>query len=115
MSQAEWAGLIVVNFLSLLLSPALALGCNRYFLKLLDGKESGVREGLLGRMRIWPKALWLYVQMGVRVFLWSLLLVVPGILDVYKRQFRDHPGLQDPGQGAGPHRYQHQRQRSRIQ
>ena len=38
-SQAEWAGLIVVNFLSLLLSPALALGCNRYFLKLLDGKE----------------------------------------------------------------------------
>ena len=57
-SQAEWAGLIVVNFLSLLLSPALALGCNRYFLKLHDGKESGVREGLLGYMRIWPKALW---------------------------------------------------------
>ena len=23
-----------------------------------------MREGLLGRMRIWPKALWLYVQMG---------------------------------------------------
>ena len=99
-SQAEWAGLIVVNFLSLLLSPALALGCNRYFLKLLDGKESGVREGLLGRMRIWPKALWLYVQMGVRVFLWSLLLVVPGILAAIRYSMAPYFMAQDPSVSA---------------
>ena len=99
-SQAEWAGLIVVNFLSLLLSPALALGCNRYFLKLLDGKESGVREGLLGRMRIWPKALWLYVQMGVRVFLWSLLLVVPGILAAIRYSMAPYFMAQDPSISA---------------
>ena len=99
-SQTEWAALIVVNFISLLLSPALALGCTRYFLQLLAGKESGVRQGLLGRMRIWPKALWLYVLMGVRVFLWSLLLVVPGILAAIRYSMAPYFMAQDPSISA---------------
>ena len=99
-SQAEWAGLIVVNLLSLLFSPALMLGCNRYFLNLLVGRDSGVREGLLGRMRIWPKALWLYVQMGVRIFLWSLLLVVPGVLAAIRYSMAPYFMAQDPSVSA---------------
>ena len=99
-SQAEWAGLIVVNLLSLLFSPALMLGCDRYFLNLLAGRDSGVREGLLGRMRIWPKALWLYVQMGVRIFLWSLLLVVPGILAAIRYSMAPYFMAQDPSVSA---------------
>lgn len=99
-SQAEWAGLIVVNLLSLLFSPALMLGCNRYFLNLLVGRDSGVREGLLGRMGIWPKALWLYVQMGVRIFLWSLLLVVPGILAAIRYSMAPYFMAQDPSISA---------------
>ena len=100
MTQAEWAGLIVVNLLSLLFSPALMLGCNRYFLNLLAGSDSGVREGLLGRMRIWPKALWLYVQMGVRIFLWSLLLVVPGVLAAIRYSMAPYFMAQDPSISA---------------
>lgn len=99
-SQAEWAGLIVVNLLSLLFSPALMLGCNRYFLNLIVGRDSGVREGLLGRMGIWPKALWLYVQMGVRIFLWSLLLVVPGILAAIRYSMAPYFMAQDPSVSA---------------
>lgn len=99
-SQAEWAGLIVVNLLSLLFSPALMLGCNRYFLNLLVGRDSGVREGLMGRMGIWPKALWLYVQMGVRIFLWSLLLVVPGILAAIRYSMAPYFMAQDPSVSA---------------
>ena len=99
-TRAEWAGLIVVNLLALLLSPALMLGCNRYFLNLLAGSDSGVREGLLGRMRIWPKALWLYVQMGVRIFLWSLLLVVPGILAAIRYSMAPYFMAQDPSVSA---------------
>lgn len=99
-SQAEWAGLAVVNLLSLLLSPAMMLGCNRYFLNLLAGSDSGVREGLLGRMRIWPKALWLYVQMGVRIFLWSLLLVVPGVLAAIRYSMAPYFMAQDPSISA---------------
>ena len=99
-TRAEWAGLIVVNLLALLLSPALMLGCNRYFLNLLAGSDSGVREGLLGRMRIWPKALWLYVQMGVRIFLWSLLLVVPGVLAAIRYSMAPYFMAQDPSISA---------------
>ena len=99
-AQAEWTGLIVVNLLSLLLSPALMLGCNRYFLNLHNGRDSGVREGLLGRMRIWPKALWLYVQMGVRIFLWSLLLVVPGVLAAIRYSMAPYFMAQDPSISA---------------
>lgn len=99
-TRAEWAGLIVVNLLSLLFSPALMLGCNRYFLNLLVGRDSGVREGLLGRMGIWPKALWLYVQMGVRIFLWSLLLVVPGILAAIRYSMAPYFMAQDPSVSA---------------
>lgn len=99
-TRAEWAGLIVVNLLALLLSPALMLGCDRYFLNLLVGRDSGVREGLLGRMGIWPKALWLYVQMGVRIFLWSLLLVVPGILAAIRYSMAPYFMAQDPSVSA---------------
>ena len=99
-TQAECAGLIVVNLLALLLSPALMLGCDRYFLSLLVGRDSGVREGLLGRMRIWPKALWLYVQMGVRIFLWSLLLVVPGVLAAIRYSMAPYFMAQDPSISA---------------
>lgn len=99
-TRAEWAGLIVVNLLALLLSPALMLGCDRYFLNLLAGSDSGVREGLLGRMRIWPKALWLYVQMGVRIFLWSLLLVVPGVLAAIRYSMAPYFMAQDPSISA---------------
>lgn len=99
-TRAEWAGLIVVNLLALLLSPALMLGCDRYFLSLLAGSDSGVREGLLGRMRIWPKALWLYVQMGVRIFLWSLLLVVPGVLAAIRYSMAPYFMAQDPSISA---------------
>ena len=99
-TRAEWAGLIVVNLLALLLSPALMLGCDRYFLNLLAGRDSGVREGLLGCMRIWPKALWLYVQMGVRIFLWSLLLVVPGVLAAIRYSMAPYFMAQDPSISA---------------
>lgn len=76
------------------------LGCNRYFLNLLAGRDSGVREGLLGRMGIWPKALWLYVQMGVRIFLWSLLLVVPGVLAAIRYSMAPYFMAQDPSISA---------------
>ena len=99
-TRSVCAWLTVVNLLALLLSPALMLGCDRYFLNLLAGRDSGVREGLLGRMRIWPKALWLYVQMGVRIFLWSLLLVVPGVLAAIRYSMAPYFMAQDPSISA---------------
>ena len=95
-ADSEWMWLGVVSMLSLLLSPALALGCNRYFIHLLRGEDIGVKSGLLGRMRILFKAVWLYVVMGVRIFLWSLLLVVPGILAAIRYSMAPYYMAQNP-------------------
>lgn len=99
-TQGKWTVMAVANILTLMFSPALALGCNRYFLRLIRKEETSVSDGLLGRMRIWPKALWLYVLMGLRIFLWSLLLVVPGILAAIRYSMAPYFMAQDPGISA---------------
>ena len=99
-TDVEWALLAAANVVALLLSPGLALGCNRCFLRMLAGAETDVKDGLMGRMRIWHKALWLYVQMGVRIFLWSLLLVVPGVIAALRYSMAPYYMAQDPGISA---------------
>jgi len=78
--QATWMALLGLNVLALVVTPALTVSCNYYFIRLNDGEEIGVMQGLLGRMRIFLRSLWLHAIMFVRIFLWSLLLVIPGII-----------------------------------
>ena len=78
--DATYYGLIAANLLALVITPALSIGSSRYFIARIDGQELGLKEGLLGRIRIWHRALWLYVLMGIKVLLWSLLFVIPGVV-----------------------------------
>ena len=77
-SSAMVIGLLVVNVLSFLFTPVLSVNCNRYFIRLNVGEEIGVYSGLLGRMSIWHRALWLHIVMGIKIFLWTLLFLLPG-------------------------------------
>ena len=63
----------------LALTPVLAVGCNHYFVRRLQKEELGF-GGLFSRMGVFVKAFLLYLLMSVKIFLWSLLLVVPGIM-----------------------------------
>ena len=74
-----WLLLGLVSGLSLVLTPVLAVGCNHYFISRLRGQELGFK-GLFSRLRIAGKALGLYLLVYIKVFLWSLLLIVPGII-----------------------------------
>lgn len=78
--QAAWIGMILANVASILFTPVLSVSANRYFICRNQGEEIGLKEGLLGRMRIWGKVMWLYILMIVKVFLWSLLFIIPGII-----------------------------------
>lgn len=69
----------LLMLLSLVMTPVLNLSCNHYFVERLRGNELGW-AGLWCRFSSFGKALWLYVRMGVQIFLWGLLLVVPGII-----------------------------------
>ena len=78
--QSTWIGLLAINIVALLVTPALTVSCNHYFIRLHDGEEIGVVKGLTERLNLFLRTLWLYVILFVKIFLWSLLLLIPGII-----------------------------------
>ena len=76
-------GAVLLLLLLLLVTPMLTLGCNAYFLARLRGQELGFK-GLFSRTSSWGKAVWLNLQIYARVFLWSLLLIVPGFIAAFR-------------------------------
>lgn len=74
-----WALLGLITGLATLLTPALTLGCNLYFIRRLHGQEPGF-AGLFTRMGSFGKSLLLFGLMYLKTLLWSLLLVVPGVM-----------------------------------
>ena len=74
-------GLIFV-LISILLGAVVSLGLCQYNLKMIDGEmpELGI---LFSNFSNWSKAVWLVIRRGLFVFLWALLLVIPGIIKSY--------------------------------
>lgn len=100
-SRSTWLMMAALSLLAVLLTPVMQIGCKRYFLLRLSGEQPALADGLFGRMRIWHKALWLYVVMGVRIFLWSLLLVVPGILAALRYSMAPYYLAENPDLSVG--------------
>jgi hypothetical protein len=77
------------------LTPALTLGCNFYFIRRLQGEELGFR-GLFSRMGGFGKALLLYILIYVKTFLWALLLIVPGVMAALRYSLAPFYLAEDP-------------------
>lgn len=97
--QQTWTLLGVVSTISLVLTPVLAVGCNNYFINRLRKQELGFM-GLLSRWKITGKALLLYVVMTVKIFLWSLLLVVPGYVALLRYSMAPYFLAEEPEIGV---------------
>ena len=78
-TRGVWIGFAVLQLCSVLLTPVLSVGCNHYFVRHIEGEELGAK-GLFSRMNLTGKALWLYVMMFVKIFLWTCLLIIPGFI-----------------------------------
>ena len=78
-SQGVWIGFAVLQLCSVLLTPVLSVSCNHYFVRRVEGEELGTK-GLFSRMNLMGKSLWLYVMMYVKIFLWTIQLVVTGVI-----------------------------------
>lgn len=98
---STYALLLGLNGLALLVTPMLTIGCNHYFVRLVMGKDIGVKDGLLGRASTWLKALWLHTRIFVQIFLWSLLLVVPGVIAALRYSMATYFLAEDPSISAG--------------
>lgn len=64
---------------TLLISGALTLGLSIYFLKLVRGEEVAFERGFDG-FNHFGSSLILYLLMSLFVILWTLLLIIPGII-----------------------------------
>lgn len=69
-------GFLGLALLAALVSPALTLGCNHYFVERLRGEEMGF-GGLFSRFCIFFKALWLNLLMTIKTLLWGLVILGP--------------------------------------
>jgi len=94
-----WLLLGLLGGLSLVITPVLSLGRHQYFIQRLQKQELGF-VGLFSRMGSFGKALLLYVLIYVKVFLWSLLFIVPGIIAALRYSLAPLYLAQDPQMGV---------------
>ncbi len=92
---STWTVMGLLGGLSLVLTPVLTLGCNFYFIRRLQKDELGLR-GLFSRMGSFGKALLLYLLIYVKTFLWSLLLIVPGLMAALRYSLAPFYLAEDP-------------------
>ena len=98
-TRGVWIGFAVLQLCSVLLTPVLSVGCNHYFVRRIEGEELGAK-GLFSRMNLTGKALWLYVMMFVKIFLWTCLLIVPGFIAAIRYSMAPYFMAQDPSVSA---------------
>lgn len=95
-----WAMFMIITLLTVLVSPVLNVGCCHYFVERLRGTELGT-AGVASRLNLYGKALWLHVRMGVQIFLWGMLLVVPGIIAAIRYSMAPYYLAEHPEMTAG--------------
>ncbi len=98
--MGPYSGLITLfALLQFILSPVLSVGLNTYFLA-LHRSENPPFALLFSRIHALIRCLALYVLMGIFIFLWSLLLLIPGIVAAYRYSMAPFLMADDPDLGA---------------
>lgn len=85
------------SIIGFLISGAMALGSVTYFIKLIRDEPNGI-EDLFAGFKNYVAALVLSLFTAIFVFLWTLLLVVPGIIAAFRYSMayyilHDNPGI----------------------
>ena len=86
---------LAIGIMNLMLTTGFVLFC----LNVSRGAPAGLGS-LFDSFGIFFRILWLHIVISVLVFLWSLLLVVPGIVAGYRYSQAVYILLDDPGKGA---------------
>lgn len=74
--------LIVVGLVQYVIGSFVSLGLIQYNLDLIDGKDVEFGQ-IFSKASMFGKAFWLRLRMGIFTFLWTLLLIIPGIIKSY--------------------------------
>lgn len=74
-----FAFLSMLSLVQFIIGGAVELGLCRFYLHRLDGRPAEVGD-LFSAFDVFGRALWLRVLMGLKIFAWSLLFIIPGIV-----------------------------------
>lgn len=91
--------LIILTLIQLVIGGAISLGYAKFNLSLIDGEEPNGKELFSCLDRLW-NGFCLRFFKGLFIFLWSLLLVIPGIVAAYRYAMAEYIMLENPGMGA---------------
>lgn len=85
----------IVSLILLFIGGAIELGHDKYYIDLCTNQQPKF-ETLFSRFGIFFKALGLRLFMGLFIFLWSLLLFIPGIIAAYRYAMAPYLMAQNP-------------------
>ena len=83
----------------ILLAGALSLGHCKYYIDLVAENRQDEVSVIFSRFDIFLKAMGLNLFMGLFIWLWSLLLIVPGIIASYRYRLAPYLMTENPGLG----------------
>lgn len=91
--------LFALSIAVILLSGALALGHCKYYIDLVAENRQDEVSVIFSRFDIFLKAMGLNLFMGLFIWLWSLLLIVPGIIASYRYRLAPYLMAENPNLG----------------
>lgn len=97
--NVQWVDFIT-GIYSMVISGPVSLGVSYYFLKLFRQRPAQISDLRYG-FEYFSKALLLYLNMVIRIFLWSLLFVIPGIVAAFRYSMAPYILADDPSKS--PH------------
>ena len=90
--------ILIIGLALLIIGGAVELGHNKYYIDLCTNQQPKF-ETLFSRFGIFFKALGLRLFMGLFIFLWTLLLFIPGIIAAYRYSMAPYLMAQNPDMG----------------
>lgn len=91
---------LVILIAQLVIGGAATLGYAKYNLNLIDGHKARCND-IVSQFHRLGTAFHLYILRALYIFLWSLLLIVPGIIAAYRYAMAPYILCENPGMGAG--------------
>ena len=90
---------IIASLLSILISSLLTLGGVSFFLKIARNKKVEFGE-LFSKTNLWITCLVAMIMMSIFVSLWTLLLIIPGIIAAYRYRLTPYIIVDNPKIGG---------------
>ena len=91
--------ILIWALVQLFVGSFVSLGLIQYNLNLIDGKEVTVGQ-IFSKTSMFGKALWLRIRTALFVFLWTLLLIIPGIIMSYAYSMAGYIMTENPEMSA---------------